>query len=52
MSQTKHMRSSFGRSEQMPLDSVSGSIGTTKPGKYTEVARRWASSSSGVPGRT
>ena len=50
MSQTKHRRSTFGFSEQMPLDSVSGSIGTTKPGKYTEVARLVASSSSGVPG--
>jgi hypothetical protein len=39
MSHTKHMRSTFGISEQMPLDSVSGSIGTTKPGKYTDVAR-------------
>ncbi len=52
MSQTKHRRSTLGFSEQMPLDSVSGSIGTTKPGKYTEVARCCASSSSGVPGRT
>ena len=50
MSQTKHRRSTLGFSEQMPLDSVSGSIGTTKPGKYTEVARSCASSSSGVPG--
>ena len=52
MSQQKHRRSTLGLSEQMPLLKVSGSIGTTKPGKYTEVARSCASSSSGVPGRT
>src|SRR3546814_11059447 len=52
MSQTKHRRSTFGFSEQMPLDRVSGSIGTTKPGKYTDVARFCASSSSGVSGRS
>ena len=52
MSQQKHRRSTSGFSEQMPLLSVSGSIGTTKPGKYTEVARSCASSSSAVPGRT
>ena len=52
MSQAKHSRSTFGLSEQMPLDNVSGSIGTTNPGKYTLVARFCASSSSGVPGRT
>ena len=40
------------RPEQMPFDKVSGSIGTTKPGKYTEVARFCPSSSSGAPGRT
>ena len=39
MSQTMHIRSTFGISEQMPLDNVSGSIGTTKPGKYVEVLR-------------
>src|SRR3546814_2145216 len=51
MSQTKHRRSTSDFSEQMPLDRVSGSIGTTKPGKYTDVARFCASSSSGVSGR-
>ncbi len=40
MSQTMHNLSTLGFSEQMPLDRVSGSIGTTNPGKYTEVERR------------
>ena len=37
---------------QAPLDSASGSIGSTAPGTYTLVARRAVSRSSAVPGRT
>ena len=39
MSHTIASRSSFGFSEHRPLDSFSGSIGITRRGKYTEVAR-------------
>ena len=52
MSQAMHRRSTSGFSEQIPFESVSGSIGTTKPGKYTDVPRFMASSSSAVSGST
>ena len=39
MSQTMHRRSTSGFSEQMPLDKLSGSMGITRRGKYTLVAR-------------
>jgi len=45
-------RSSFGFSEQIPLESSSGSMGTARFGKYTEVPRRRASRSSAEPRRT
>ena len=41
--------SSSGRSEHTPLESCSGSIGSTRPGKYTLVPRRYASRSSAEP---
>jgi hypothetical protein len=49
-SQARHRRSTSGFSEQMPFDSFSGNIGTTRFGKYTEVPRNCASSSSALPG--
>ena len=39
-------------SHDNPFDSVSGSIGTTRSGKYTELPRSLASRSNGLPGRT
>ena len=45
-------RSLFGTKEHNPFDSASGSIGTTRSGKYTELPRSLASLSSGLPGRT
>ncbi len=41
-------RSTRGLSEQMPLDSRSGSMGTARPGKYTDVPRSNASRSSAL----
>ena len=41
--------SSSGRREHTPLLSCSGSIGSTRPGKYTLVPRRYASRSSALP---
>ena len=39
-------RSTRGLSEHRPFESRSGSIGSTRPGKYTDVPRERASSSS------
>jgi hypothetical protein len=39
MSQTIASRSTSGFSEQSPFESFSGSIGMTRRGKYTDVAR-------------
>ena len=44
--------STAGFSEHSPLDRASGNMGTTRSGKYTEVARVLASSSRAEPGRT
>ncbi len=52
MSQTRVQRSTAGFSEHRPLDSFSGSIGITRRGKYTEVLRSSASTSSASPGFT
>ena len=41
ISQTMQSRSTFGFSEHRPFDSTSGSIGTTRSGKYTDVPRRY-----------
>lgn len=49
ISQTMASRSTSGFSEQRPLDSTSGSIGITRSGKYTELPRLAASSSSAEP---
>ena len=49
ISQTITSLSSRGFSEQSPFDSSSGSIGITWPGKYTELPRAWASTSSALP---
>ena len=45
------IRSCPGTSEHAPLDSASGSIGSTSPGTYTDVPRRNASRSTAEPGR-
>ena len=45
-------RSSSGTSEQTPLQSSSGSIGTTLSQRYTLVERRYASRSIALPGFT
>ena len=45
-------RSSRGRSEHRSLEMRSGSIGTTRSGKYTELPRVSASRSSAEPGVT
>ena len=52
ISQARHSLSSPGFNEHRPLDSDSGSIGTTRSGKYTDVPRRVASWSSADPTRT
>ncbi|MCY1441220.1 hypothetical protein D9M71_575260 [compost metagenome] len=52
ISQTMANRSTWGFSEHRPLDSSSGSIGTTRSGKYTELPRCWASTSRAEPRRT
>ena len=52
MSQTMHNRSTFGFSEHRPFDNTSGSIGTTRSGKYTDVDRLMASLSIGLSGST
>ena len=46
------LRSSPGRSEQMSLESRSGSMGSTVPGRYTEHPRRSASRSIAPPAGT
>ena len=45
-------RSSPAFSEQTSADRISGSIGTTRSGKYTELPRARASRSIALPGRT
>jgi hypothetical protein len=52
MWQARAARSTPSFSEHTSADSVSGSIGTTRSGKYTLFPRRRASRSSCDPGRT
>ena len=52
MRQESVSRSSPSFSEQMPLDSSSGSMGMTRSAKYTLVPRSRASRSIALPGRT
>ena len=49
MSHTTHSLSTRGFSEQSPFDNTSGSMGTTRSGKYTDVPRVIAWLSSAVP---
>ncbi len=49
ISQTMARRSTWGLSEQSPLDRASGSMGITRSGKYTELPRFSASASSAEP---
>ena len=44
--------SSLGRSEQSSFEIFSGNMGFTRSGKYTEVARLYASASKSVSGNT